>query len=62
MSSVQLVDITKLALGSNVFVALIGLDPLTGCHTLGACAGQGKMKALAILLRYQKFIDVFTPL
>ena len=51
-SSVRLVDITKLAaaLGRDVCAALLGLHPWTGCDTISACAGQGNLKALKILL------------
>ena len=52
-SSVRLVDITKLAaaLGRDVCTALLGLHPWTGCDTISAFAGQGKLKSLTILLR-----------
>ena len=56
------VDITKLAalLGRYVCTALLG--SWTGCDTITAFAGQGKQKALKILLRKQKFIDAFATL
>ena len=62
--SVRLVDITKLAapLGRDVCTALLGLHPWTGCDTISAFAGQGKLKALKIILREQKFIDAFATL
>ena len=62
--SVRLVDITKLAaaLGRDVCTPLLGLHPWTGCDTISAFAGQGKLKALKILLREQKFIDAFATL
>ena len=57
-SSVRLVDITKpaAALGRDVCTALLGLHPWTGCDTISAFSGQGKLKALKIILREQKFI------
>ena len=63
-SSVRLVDITKLAavLGRDVCTSMLGLHPWTGCDTISAFAGQGKLKALKILLREQKFIDAFEHL
>ncbi|KAG1714163.1 hypothetical protein GQR58_001793 [Nymphon striatum] len=63
-STVRLVDITKLAitLGNDVCTALMGLHPWTGCDTVSAFAGQGKLKALKILLREQKSIDAFATL
>ena len=47
-SSVRLVEITKLAaaLSRDVCTALLGLHPCTGCDTISAFAGQGKLKAL----------------
>ena len=42
--------------------SLIGLHLWTECDTLSAFARQGKMKALKILLRDQKFMDIFAPL
>ena len=63
-SSIRLVDITKLAaaLGRDVCTALLGLHPCTGCDTISAFSCQGKLKALKILLREQKFIDAFATL
>ena len=63
-SSVRLVDITKLAaaLGRDVCTALLGLHPWTGCDTISAFAGQGKLKYLTILPREQEFIDAFATL
>ena len=63
-SSVRLVDITKLAaaLGRDVYTALLALHPWTGCDTISAFAGQGKLKGLKILLREQKLINAFATL
>ncbi len=63
-SSVRLVDITKLAaaLGRDVCTALLGLHPWNSCDTISAFEGQGKLKALKILLREQKRIDAFATL
>ena len=63
-SSVRLVDITKLAsaLGRDVCTALLGLHPWTGCDTVSSFAGQGKLKALKILLRDEKFKEAFASL
>ncbi len=59
-----LLDITKPAavLGRDVCTALLGFHPWTGCDAISAFAGQGKLKALKILLREQKFIDAFATL
>ena len=42
--------------------SLIGLHLWTECDTLSTFAGQGKMKALKILLHDQSFIEVFASL
>ena len=40
----------------------LGLHQWTVCDTISAFAGQGKLKALKIFLREQKFIDAFATL
>lgn len=63
-ASIRLVNITKLsaALGRDVCTALIGLHPWTGCDTVSALAGQGKLKALKLLQRHEKFRETFGSL
>ncbi len=60
----RLIDITKLAaaVGSDVCTALIGLHPWTGCDTVSALGGQGKLKALKILLTLSTYRDAFMSL
>lgn len=60
----RLVDVAKLAAAvrEEMCTALLGLHPWTGCDTVSALAGQGKMKALKILMRSPKFRNVFASL
>ena len=61
---VRLVDITKLAtvLGDEVNNALMGLHSWTGCDTVSALAGQGKLKALKIILQNQRYKTAFSEI
>ena len=48
---VRYLDITKLrqALGYSVCTALIGMHAYTGCDTVSAFAGLGKLRALKLM-------------
>src|SRR5207244_2611945 len=61
---VRLVDVDKLAaaVGEEMCSALLGLHPWTGCDTVSTLAGQGKVKALKILMKSPKFTNVFASL
>ncbi|KAJ8414129.1 hypothetical protein AAFF_G00067270 [Aldrovandia affinis] len=61
---VRYLDITKLrqALGDCVCNALIGMHAYTGCDTLSAFAGRGKLRALKLIMRSEHFQEVFCKL
>jgi len=60
----RLVNISRLAtaLGVEVCTALLGLHPWTGCDTVSALAGQGKLKGLKLITQNEKYRDAFTSL
>ena len=57
-------DVSKVAssLGKDVCNALIGLHAFTGCDTVSAFAGRGKIAALKIIKTESKFQEVFNHL
>ncbi|KAJ8403211.1 hypothetical protein AAFF_G00354280 [Aldrovandia affinis] len=61
---VRYLDITKLrqAPGDCVCNALIGMHAYTGCDTLSAFAGRGKLRALKLIMRSEHFQEVFRKL
>ncbi|KAJ8390648.1 hypothetical protein AAFF_G00102540 [Aldrovandia affinis] len=61
---VRYLDITKLrqALGDCVCNAVIGMYAYTGCDTLSAFAGRGKLRALKLIMRSEHFQEVFLKL
>ncbi|KAJ8398217.1 hypothetical protein AAFF_G00430610 [Aldrovandia affinis] len=61
---VRYLDITKLcqALGDCVCNAVIGMYAYTGCDTLSAFAGCGKLRALKLIMRSEHFQEVFCKL
>ena len=63
-ANVRQIDITKLAcvLGKETCNSLIGLHAWTGCDTISSLSGQGKLKALKIILHNDKFRNVFSSL
>ena len=63
-SRVRLVDISKLAaaLGDKICSALLGLHSWTGCDTVSALAGQGKLKALKLVSQNEKYRTAFSKL
>ena len=61
---VRYLDITKLrqGLGEGVCNALIGMHAYTGCDTVSAFAGCGKLRALKLLTKSVHFQEVFLDL
>ncbi len=61
---VQFVDITKLAssIGNNICDSLIGLHAFTGCDTVSAFAGRGKVSALKLMKKNTTFQETFHQL
>ncbi|CAG9825679.1 unnamed protein product [Phaedon cochleariae] len=61
---IRLIDIKKLAsaVGSHVTSALPGLHAWTGCDTVSAFSGQGKLKALKLLPTNDEFVSLFSML
>ncbi|KAJ8387962.1 hypothetical protein AAFF_G00147530 [Aldrovandia affinis] len=61
---VRYLDITKLcqALGDCVCNAVIGMYAYTGCDTLSAFTGRGKLRALKLIMRSEHFQEVFRKL
>ena len=61
---VRYLDIMKLwqRLGDGVCSALIGLHTYTGCDTVSAFAGRGKLRALKLMMRSEVFQTVFREL
>ena len=57
-------DITKLgqSLGSGVSDALLGMHAFTGCDTVSAFAGRGKMGALKLLKSDKAYQEAFSEL
>jgi len=57
-------DITKLAvaLGQDVCKALPGMHAFTGCDTVSAFAGKGKLKPLKMLRASQDYQTMFQAL
>lgn len=60
----RFVDITKLvgSIGYGMCDSLIGLHAFTGCDTVSAFAGQGKLKALKMLKKDTSYQDTFSLL
>ena len=58
------IDIGKLAnsLGDDVCQSLIGLHAFTGCDTVSAFAGRGKLAALKLLKKNDKHKKIFKQL
>ena len=61
---VRYLDITKLrqGLGDGVCNALIGMHAYTGCDTVSAFTGRGKIGALKLITRSEHFQEVFVEL
>ena len=52
----------RLTLGDEMSEALIGLHAFTGCDTVSAFAGRGKIGPIKQLRKQQQLIDVFRNL
>ena len=50
------------ALGHDVCASLLGLHSFTGCDTVSAFSGRGKLAALKLIMTHDHFRDVFTKL
>ncbi|XP_068232399.1 uncharacterized protein [Palaemon carinicauda] len=50
------------ALGHNVCASLLGLHSFTGCDTVSAFIGRGKLAALKLLMTHDHFRDVISKL
>jgi hypothetical protein len=61
---IRLIDIQRLAciIGRGVCTALIGVHAWTGCDTVSAFAGQGKIKALNLIRANDTFRETFSLL
>ena len=59
-----MIDINKVVatIGEDVFQALVGLHSFTGCDTVGAFAGKGKLLALKIVTSDNDAKQAFTEL
>lgn len=60
----RLISINKIAasLGHDVCKALVGLHAFTGCDSVSAFAGQGKLKGLKLIQQNQNFQKAFAKL
>ena len=63
-SRINYVNISQLvgSLGSNLCKALPGLHAYTGCDTVSAFAGRGKLSALNLLQKNNDFCETFQKL
>ena len=61
---IEFLDVGKAAtgLGQNVTKALIGMHAYTGCDTVSAFAGRGKLRALKLLIDSRQFQNMFANL
>ena len=50
------------AVGHNTCSALPGLHSFTGCHTVSAFGGKGKISAFKLMQKDTKYEDAFTQL
>lgn len=57
----RLVDVSKLSkvLGSKLCTALLGVHTFSGCDTVSALSGQGKLKAFKLLEGEPEYLDLF---
>ena len=60
----RLISINKLTsnLGNDICKALLGFHAFSGCDSVSAFAGQGKIKGLKLIQQNQKFQEAFTTL
>ena len=60
-NKVRLIDVSRLAtiLGQAVCTALVGVHAWTGCDSVSAFAGQGKVKAINLIRKSQTYREAF---
>ena len=59
----RFIDISNVAsVGPDVYKALLGMHAFTGCDTVGAFTGKGKIRALTILKANAEFKEAFAQL
>lgn len=60
----RLIDIEKLnsAIGKNVANALVGLHAFTGCDTVSAFSGKGKVNPFKLLSKNERYVDTFSDI
>ena len=58
---VRLIDVSRLAtiLGKAVCTALVAVHAWTGCDSVSAFAGQGKVKAINLIRKSQTYREAF---
>ena len=63
-SRVRCRDVSAIAkaLGTGVCHALLGMHAFTGCDSVSAFAGRGKLNALKLVVKHQQFQETFTKL
>ena len=63
-STSKIVEIPKLisAVGTKMKEALLGLHAFTGCDTVSAFSGKGKVNPFKMVMKNDKFIVVFSKL
>ena len=61
-NAVRLIDIPRLGtiLGDDVCQAMIGVHAYTGCDSVSAFGGQGKIKALNLINKSHEYRQLFT--
>ena len=63
-NNIRLIDISRLAtiIGEDVCAALLGVHAWTGCDSVSAFVGQGKMKSVKLIQTSDKFQEAFAAL
>ena len=63
-NQIRIIDISRLAniIGRDVCTALLGLHAWTGCDSVSAFSGQGKIKAFNMIRSCDEFQEVFSLL
>ncbi|KAG1660201.1 hypothetical protein GQR58_022123 [Nymphon striatum] len=60
-NAMRLIDISRLGtiLGKDVCTALIGVHAYTGCDSVSAFAGQGKVKSIRLITKNKEYREMF---
>ncbi|KAG1714540.1 hypothetical protein GQR58_001134 [Nymphon striatum] len=60
-NAMRLIDISRLGtiLGKDVCTALIGVHAYTGCDSVSAFAGQGKVKSIRLITKNMEYREMF---